>query len=188
VLLSRRADEAALERVLQRALQEPLSYPEVGASLGDRPPGYQHDDDSCPIGSRPGDFERAVEGLRRWQAHRGAGIGIHPDDAKISEGTTVVLALPFVGIYALAACRVVAIVDEPDRYGFAYGTLRSHPERGEEAFMVQRNGDHVTFRISAFSRPADALARVGAPLARRVQRQVTVGYLDGLARYVARAP
>jgi len=138
------------------------------------------------VGNGSGDFARAVEGLKEWQAHRAVGIRVRPVDAPVLRGTTVALALPLVGVHVLAACRIVAVVDEPDRFGFAYGTLRSHPERGEEAFIVSREGESVTFRISAFSRPADALVRIGEPVARRVQRRVTLGFVDGLAKYVAR--
>jgi uncharacterized protein (UPF0548 family) len=45
---------------------------------------------------------------------------------------------------------------DPDRYGFAYGTLPAHPEEGEELFLVTRGGDDtVRFEITAFSRPHD---------------------------------
>ncbi|GAA4732513.1 hypothetical protein GCM10023350_14890 [Nocardioides endophyticus] len=38
-------------------------------------------------------------------------------------------------------CRVVYVVDEPERAGFAYGTLPGHPETGEELFLLSRLGD-----------------------------------------------
>ena len=86
----------------------------------------------------------------------------------------------------MAACRIVAVVDEPRRFGFAYGTLPLHPESGEEAFLVDRGEDDVVrFRVVAASRPAHPLARLGAPVARRVQRRITAGYLEGLRRAVA---
>jgi uncharacterized protein (UPF0548 family) len=50
---------------------------------------------------------------------------------------------------------VVALVDEPDRSGFAYGTRDGHPVRGEEAFVVHRAADgsvHLTLR-SLTARP-----------------------------------
>lgn len=37
--------------------------------------------------------------------------------------------------------RVVAVVEEPDRCGFAYGTETGHPVSGEEAFVVHRTPD-----------------------------------------------
>ena len=184
VLLSRRADPATLERFLARAVQEPLSYAEVAAILDDPPPGYRHDDDTRVVGHGADAFTRAVDGVRTWRAHRAAGIRLLTSAPGLHEGVTVAMALPCFGVFALAACRVVAVVDEPDRFGFVYGTLHSHPERGEESFVVTRADDTVTFRIASFSRPADPLARLGAPVARRVQRRVTLAYFDGLAAFV----
>src|SRR3712207_7231330 len=58
--------------------------------------------------------------------------------------------------------RVVYTVEEPDRAGFAYGTLPGHPERGEELFLLDRAPDgQLRLTISAFSRPATWLARAG---------------------------
>ncbi len=158
VLFARRADDATLDGLLERVSTEDLSYPEVGETLGAPPPGYRHDNDSLVLGRGQDVFDRAMAGLERWEAHRAARVRIHPSDASIVEGTDVALALPFGRIYVLAACRIVAAVDEPNRFGFAYGTLPIHPERGEEAFIVERDGETVTFHVSAFSRPADGLA------------------------------
>ena len=61
-----------------------------------------------------------------------------------------------------APVRVVYVVDEPRRRGFAYGTLPGHPESGEEAFVVElQEDDEVTFTVTAFSRPASTLAARG---------------------------
>ena len=85
----------------------------------------------------------------------------------------------------LAACRIVAVVDEPDRYGFAYGTLPAHPEEGEELFLVTRADDGtVRFEITVFSRPHDLLTRLGGPIARRVQQHASRRYLEGMLTFV----
>jgi uncharacterized protein (UPF0548 family) len=73
--------------------------------------------------------------------------------------------------------RVVYVVDEPDRKGFAYGTLPGHPERGEEAFIVERRSDEsVWLVIRAFSRPANVIYWVGYPALRMVQAVFTARY------------
>jgi uncharacterized protein (UPF0548 family) len=108
-----------------------------------------------------------------------------PEQAGIDEGTTVILALPLGPVRAVAACRIVTLVDEPTRIGFAYGTLPLHPEQGEESFAIERDGGGTTwFRIAAFSRPRDALARVGAPLSRMIQTRVTRSYLRAMVDFV----
>jgi uncharacterized protein (UPF0548 family) len=78
--------------------------------------------------------------------------------------------------------RVVYVVDEPTRRGFAYGTLPGHPERGEEAFIVERQADgSVWLVIRAFSRPAGLFVWIGAPIARLLQAVYTGRYERALA-------
>jgi uncharacterized protein (UPF0548 family) len=73
--------------------------------------------------------------------------------------------------------RVVYVIDEPLRKGFAYGTLPGHPERGEEAFIVEyRDDDSVWLTIRAFSRPSSWLFWAGYPLVRLMQEVYTGRY------------
>jgi uncharacterized protein (UPF0548 family) len=180
-----RADDGTLAKFRARALSEPLSYAEVGRSLDpDLPAGYGQGRDVVTLGADSSTLAAGADGLRHWVCHEAIGVRVWPRSAPLTEGTTVALALPIAGLWILAASRIVRVIDEPDRFGFAYGTLRSHPEVGEEAFVVQRDGDEVTFTITVFWRPADAVVRVGGPVTRHVQRRATLGYLDGLARHV----
>jgi len=163
-----------------------LSYAEVGATRGTLPPGYVHDHESIDIGpfDRAG-FDRATAALRSWQVQRGAGIAVFPGD-DVADGATFALLyrLP-VGGYLTAAGRVTYVIDEPGRrFGFAYGTLPGHPERGEEAFTVAAQDDRMRFEITAFSRPRHPLARIAAPLTRILQRRATRGYLAAMRNAV----
>ncbi len=80
-----------------------------------------------------------------------------------------------------AWCRVVYVVDEPNRRGFAYGTLEGHPISGEEAFVVERRPDGVVFgHITAVSRPGRWFTRLGAPVLSLAQRWMMGRYLDAL--------
>jgi uncharacterized protein (UPF0548 family) len=162
----------------------PYSYAEVGATRQSLPDGYRVDRYTIDLGRGPTVLSHAAEGLRGWQAHLRAGVRVAPDNVEIEAGATVTVAVRVAFLTAVAPCRIVYVVDEADRFGFAYGTLAGHPERGEESFVVSRAGDRVTFDIIAFSRPASALARIGSPIARTVQRAVTRRYLTGLASYV----
>jgi uncharacterized protein (UPF0548 family) len=182
-----RLNEAAVAEVLAASAAAEVTYGPVGVTLGEaRLPGYRTDRYEAELGRGAVVFARAVAGLRAWAAHRGAGVRVEPPDAPLEEGTTVVVVTRLGPASVLAACRVVAVVDEPDRFGFAYGTLPLHPESGEEAFLVERGPDDaVRFRVVAVSRPAHPLARLGAPVTRLVQRRVTSRYLEGLRRAIA---
>jgi len=100
----------------------------------------------------------------------------------LKAGDTAVLGIPFFLWRVKAPARVVYVIDEPDRKGFAYGTMTGHPENGEEAFIVERQDDgSVWLRIRAFSRPASALWWVVYPVLRLTQEFFTRRYERSLA-------
>jgi uncharacterized protein (UPF0548 family) len=87
--------------------------------------------------------------------------------------------------------QVVAVIDEPDRKGFAYGTLAGHPVRGEEAFLVDRRADgSVWLTIRSLTGPASGLWGAAYPmalLAQRVYRRRYFRSLGGPPRHHNRA-
>jgi uncharacterized protein (UPF0548 family) len=160
-----------------------LTYPERGATRGELPPGYGHLERTDPLGTGEAVFERAAAALLGWRMHLGAGLAVTASRPSAEVGAVVVTTLGWRPLGVRAPCRVVYTVDEPGRRGFAYGTLPGHPERGEEAFLVELGPDGaVRLTIRAFSRPASWLARAGGPLGRAAQRLVTARYVRALRR------
>ena len=157
-----------------------LTYTEVGATVGELPPGYHHVRASRELGVGRDVFVAAAERILTWEMHRGAGIRVLEAPPRAALGADV--RCSWLGMRI--ECRVVDVVDESDRQGFAYGTLAKHPERGEERFVVEFDASTqvVTARIIAFSKPASLFFRVTAPVGRFVQRHITERYLDALAR------
>lgn len=105
-----------------------------------------------------------------------------PDGTElIKPGVTAKLSIPFGPLRIGAPCRVVYVVDEKDRKGFAYGTLGGHPESGEEAFIVERTDDgSVWLTIRSFSRPANWAWWLAYPVLRVVQAVYTRRYFRAL--------
>jgi uncharacterized protein (UPF0548 family) len=181
----RRPNPTRLAQLLDEQRSASLSYPDVGATAGEIPSGYHAIRASRLLGRGEGVFERAAKGIRAWAPQRAAGIDLVPPRPELIEGESLLASFRSFPFHVTAACRVVYVVDEPDRYGFGYGTLPLHPESGEEAFIVEREADgEVRFTITAFSRPQVLLSRLGAPVARRVQASVTRRYLEGLVEAV----
>ena len=177
-----RISSDGLTAVLEAARGADPSYPEVGATAGSHlPSGYRHDRYEERVAA-PTEFGRAVEGLRSWAAHKGAGAVVVPDDP-VTLGATVLVVLGVGPLQMIAPCRIVGVTDTDQAFGFTYGTLPGHPEQGEEAFLVELRPDGAFFTIVAFSRPADPLARLAGPLGRAVQRTVTRRYLSALAKH-----
>jgi uncharacterized protein (UPF0548 family) len=162
------------------------TYQHVGATLtGGSPEGFRHDRYKADLGRGPQTYMRAVQGLKTWQAHRLPGVRVFPGAQEIEIGATVVVTLGTPLMALAAPCRIVGVVDESTRWGFAYGTLPGHPEQGEEAFIISTSPDEtVRFDVVAFSRPGDALVRLSGPIGRRVQKVGTKGYLRALREFV----
>jgi uncharacterized protein (UPF0548 family) len=81
-----------------------------------------------------------------------------------------------------APCRVVYVIDETDRRGYAYGTLPGHAESGEELFSVRFDPatDQVYAEVRAFSRHGTWWSRLAAPVTSLMQRIITRRYLTAL--------
>lgn len=149
-----------------------LTYAEIGATrYEEMPDGYNHLRVETYIGDATR-FAKAVELVMTWRMHQAAGMRIDADPAYA--GLRIVGRLgPF-----RVPCQVVWTLAEPDRAGFGYGTLAGHPERGEEAFVVERRADGVWFVVTAFSRPAAWFTRAAGPVVVLLQH----GYAHLLGR------
>jgi uncharacterized protein (UPF0548 family) len=171
-----------LSHFLARQRTAPLTYDEVGATFDAAlPAGFHHVRDGAVLGRGDDTWARARAAIRDWAAHRGAGMTVVPEGAPIEEGITVAVLTALGPLHVLASCRIVRVVDDDGRYGFAYGTLPAHPEEGEERFVVARDADGtVRFEVVAFSRPHDLLTKLGGPLPRRIQAHATQRYLEGM--------
>lgn len=156
-----------------------FSYPAVGATKTTRvpPTGYVVDHTRVRLGEGAAAFAAARAALGRWGQFQLGWVGAWSPADSIEVGSDVAVAGRSMGLWWLNACRVVYVVDEPGpvtKFGFAYGTLPGHVERGEERFLLEwdRPGDDgVWFDILAFSRPRHVLARIGRPWVRRLQKR-----------------
>lgn len=157
----------------------PLSYTETGATAERLPAGYHHIDREQALGAGKDLFEDAAAKLMNWQVQRSAGVFVDASQPVALAGAMVVVGVgPFHG-----ACRVVYVVNEANRRGFAYGTLEGHPESGEEFFGVRLDPQTgvVYAQVRAFSRPGQWWTRATAPIASVVQERITKRYLNALA-------
>ncbi len=174
-----------IDAFLARQGESSPSYEPVGLALGEAV-GYTLDRARGEIGRGEGDFERAKRAVREWRMFDLGWIRIFPDGAVIEPGTVVAVRARHLGFRSLNACRVVyALPDSPTRFGFAYGTLADHAERGEESFAVELGSDGaVSYEIRAASRPASILARLGYPITRLLQARFRRDSLAAMGRAV----
>lgn len=144
--------------------------------MNEPPPAYVIDHNRIKLGDGAAIFEQAKAAICRWQMFRLGWVQLCWPDTPIEVGATVGILVHWFGLWSLNLCRIVYVIEENgpvERFGFAYGTLPEHAERGEERFSVEwhRQDDSVWYDILAFSRPNQGLVWLGYPLARRLQKR-----------------
>src|SRR6202163_2250923 len=123
------ARERELGALLERCRTDSWPCAPAGGHMGDlTPSGLKRRHWTTPLAGSNA-FERAIAALRTWGMHRGAGLRVAAD-GPIAVGTNVAFSAPLPIGFVDGTCRIVVVVDETNRYGFAYGTLSVHPERG----------------------------------------------------------
>ena len=172
-----------------------FSYDAAGSTRYDETPqGYHRLEHRARIGVGSEVFARAGEALLNWRMHRAAGLPMTTDSpaaigvnalGRLGAGMVIgrLRTMTPLGLLGIPIpCRVVWTVDEPDRIGFAYGTLEGHPESGEESFVVTRDPDGVHFTVRAYSRAAAWYTRLGGPVTRKAQHLAAARYARALQR------
>ncbi len=174
MLSTQSPDSNALRQFLAAQAGKPLGYPEVGATQGESPRGYKRDMRRWIVGQGEADFAAGIEAMRAWEMFPKGWTRVFPL-VPPDEGRTFAIVIRSFGLYWVNASRIVYTVNDEGamrRVGFAYGTLAAHAERGEERFILELTPDGTLwYDLSAFSRPNHWLARLGAPLVRRLQRR-----------------
>ncbi len=165
-----------------RALRAaPLTYTSPLAPDAVAPNGFRVLKESAVLTRQ--DLGGAARDLFAWRMHERAGLRVAASDTPLRRDSVVLMRWGLGRLSVAIPCRVLDVVDEPRRRGFTYGTLPGHPESGEERFLLERLADdRIRFTISAVSRPASALARLGGPLSRAAQALMTRRYLRALDR------
>ncbi len=174
------------DRILAAARSAEPTYEHVGSTIDPArwsAPGV--DARHLDIGEGPVVFDEGREALRTWVAHTGIGASIEPAGQPVVAGATLLVVLGRGPFHVVAPNRIVGVVDEPGCFGFAYGSLPGHPERGEESFVVEHLDDgtvRVTIRLQAIA--GSVAARAGGPLVRYLQAAAVHGYLRAIADHV----
>lgn len=159
----------------------PLSFSRHEGSEGDAPAGYRHLHRQATLNRC--DFDAAARDLLEWRMHSRAGLRVDASEIPLRQDTVVLMRWGPGPLAVKIPCRVLEVIDESRRRGFAYGTLSGHPEAGEERFILEQLDDgRILFTITAHSRPASTLAKVGGPISRAAQNFMTQRYLQAMDR------
>ncbi|MBK5292345.1 MAG: DUF1990 domain-containing protein [Acidobacteriia bacterium] len=167
--------EAAIRTIVQEQTRKGFSYTERGATRGAPPKGYTADHHRIRLGQGEETYQRAKRAVRDWKMFNLYWVKLCWTYQPIKPGIEVGIMVHHFGFWSLSAARIVYVIDEEAplrRFGFAFGTLVDHMERGEERFLVEHLADgSVWYDLYSFSRPQHWLAWLFYPLARLVQKR-----------------
>ena len=184
MLLWRKPDRATLERLLATHRANAFSYAAVGGTQVGAPEGYKVDRNRILIGHGLDQFKAARAAIDDWKMFDMPWVALFPVGPDIRVATAVAVVVRHLGFWSVNISRVVYVIDEESRYGFAYGTLQCHSEEGEERFLVEHDNDtdEVWYDLYAFSKPKHPLARIGYPVSRHLQKRFARESLAAMKR------
>jgi uncharacterized protein (UPF0548 family) len=142
--------------------------------------GYRRSEVSALVGHGDAVWERVTKDVLRWRVKTASGFAVD-STGPVSQGDRVIVTARVLMVTVVEPVQVLTVVEEPDRVGFAYRTLPGHPVSGEEAFVVDRQGDEVRLTVRSLTRPAPQQPwRAIYPLLLVAQRIVRRRYLRSL--------
>jgi uncharacterized protein (UPF0548 family) len=172
----RKPSAESIRRFLAAAAVQDFSYSAVGATATKPPAGFVVDHTRIKLGEGESAFLSARAALQRWEQFRLGWVEAWSPETPIHTGELVAVMGRAIGLWWLNSCRIVYVIDDPGpitKFGFAYGTLPTHIESGEERFLIEwdQNENRVWYDILAFSKPNHILTRIGYPMVRRAQKR-----------------
>ncbi|MFK7818608.1 MAG: DUF1990 family protein [Planctomycetaceae bacterium] len=165
----------AISDYLVSLADAPFNYDAIGCVKRGTPSGFVRDESVLRLGSGEAAFESACDGIRSWTNFPKTMVSMVRLSDAIEVGTTVAVVCYAAGVWTANPARILATHDEVcgdvRKFGFTYGTLAGHVERGEERFCIEWDlaSDQVTYRIIAVSRPSHPFCWIAYPYARRMQ-------------------
>ena len=159
------AGEALLSWTAQKA--SGLTLSDVRPASGPKYSGVSFDEEGHPVAPS------RLEAEQRFDSDGTPFVGA---------GTTVHLHGRVSGLKVDGELRVIYVVEEARRIGFALGTVDGSVVSGEESFMLDWfANDEVWFTVRAFDAPSALLYKAIPALTRRRRRELFQGYLRAIS-------
>ena len=174
----RKPTESSIRHNLEIARTMPGSYgvafqTQYGPEDLHVPHGFVRGHMRTQIGHGRKAFEAACAALRRWEHFNLGWVRVANPEVSIEPGEIVAVEAHTFGLWSVNYSRILYVIDEPDRFGFGYGTTPMHVERGEERFLIEHYpvSGEVYYDLLAVSQPAHWLVKLASPFARGKQRR-----------------
>ena len=141
---------------------------------------YRAVESATHLGRGEAVWEFASREVLRWGVKTRSGFRIS-DAHEVIPGERLQITAAIGPLSIREPVEVRSVIREPDRVGFSYVALPGHPVRGEEAFIVHREGEDVFLSIRSLAAPASrGVWRFAYPVLRVAQMIVRRRYQSAL--------
>lgn len=175
MFLFNKPTQLEVQSYLSECEKLPLSYSEncMTKETDKSFKGYKFDCHRIKLGKGQRVYKAAIKALQAWQQFNLGWVEIANNGAPIKPGTTAIIVVSMKLFWVMCACKIVYLLEDQHKFGFAYGTLEGHPESGEELFLVEFNpeDESVWYEIRAFSKPGLILVSLVYPFTRGMQKK-----------------
>jgi uncharacterized protein (UPF0548 family) len=173
-----RPDNHCISALTDLHRQPALTYSQIGwTNRSECPVGFAKNQCDAVIGNGEHDFRRAKTAIQKYDMLRLDWMQPILAENPIVDRSMVCTISQKLMVYSLNINRVVYVDDQnPNRFGFGFGTTAHHLIIGEERFTIhldESSGD-VTYEIFSFSRPRLLFFRLAPPWFRHLQRSFCI--------------
>ena len=167
-----------------------LSYDVMGSTCPSEenwtqhPTGYRRYARTVCLG-HDDDWAALASAVLDWQVKMRSGFAVQAltGPHRVQMGADYQLVAKIGPVAVCEPVRVVDVVDQPTRCGFAYGTLVDHPVSGEEAFIAHRSLDgRAWLTLRSLTRASNGAWRYAFPALLIAQRYYRRRYVRALNR------
>jgi uncharacterized protein (UPF0548 family) len=185
MFLLSKPDRSTIQTFLNSSSSNAFTYPHVGSTMNSViPDGYVADHNRISLGNGEERWAASRSLVEHWKMFDFPWVELCWPETPLRADENVAILVSHLGFWSLNDARIVYVVDEPNRFGFAYGTLSRHGESGEERFLVERDPatGEVFYDLFAFSKPNYLLARLGYLFARSLQKRFARDSMQAMVR------
>jgi len=180
-------DEKSVGRFYDQQLKKSFSYKPIFLTKNphNQIKGFDYDTIRVKLGSGKKVFDIGKQAIRNWIMFPKKWTKLYPSSPTIAIGETVAVSAKYMGLWWVNVARIAYVIDDMEVYGFAYGTLPGHHEKGEELFRIRMDeNETVYFEIIAISKPNTLIAKLSFSLIRSLQKKFREDAASAIYEYV----
>ena len=180
-------DEKSVIKYYDKQLKKSFSYKPIFLTKNtkNKVKGFDYDAIRVKLGTGKKVFEIGKQAIMQWEMFPKKWIKLYPTKPTVGIGETVAVTAKYLGLWWVNITRIAYVINDMEIFGFAYGTLPGHMEKGEELFQIRMDEkENVYFELIAISKPNTLIAKISYNMMRSLQKKFREEAANAVYEYV----